>query len=296
MNMSNMNNINTESNYLTQYAQHLAEQNKANNTIKSYTKDIELFFKYFNLSPNIILRDQIKEYKDHLLMVKNNDAKSVNRSLSAIKSYNEFLVLKELQEDLVVLSIDYTKVQQSFSSPVNVSIPEVIKFLDKIKKSEPYRNYAIATLIVNTGLRVSEALNIKLNGLILKDDEMTIIGKGSKQRTIILNPKAIEVIKEYITNHRSKSKYAKESEYLFVSNKREYVGTYTIERIFNKYSNKITPHQLRHCYASNTLENDILNLRQLQQQLGHARLDTMQIYTHPTKEKMKSKLSGFSIG
>jgi len=296
MNTNTTNNT-IEVNFLPLYTQHLTTNGKSTNTIKSYTHDIELFFNHFNLSPSIVQRDQVIRYKDYLLNTKNNDAKTVNRILSAIKSYNEFLVLDGLQENLVVLSQDYRKVQKSSSSPVKVSTPEVFKFLNKLKDNEPYRNYAIAVVLANTGLRISEILNIKLNKLVtLKDDELTIIGKGNKQRLIIVNPKAIGVIKEYIANHRSKSKYASESEYLFVSNKGEKLNTFTIQRIFNKYSNKITPHQLRHRYASDILENKIWDVRQLQDQLGHAQLNTVMIYTHTSKEKMKENLSGFSIG
>lgn len=291
----------TKTNPLTKYTNYLAEQGKSANTIKSYNHDIGLFFEYFNIEPGIINRDQIIEYKEYLFNTKNNDAKTINRALSSLKSYNEFLVKMGLQENLVVMSLDYIKTQQSFSSPTNVSPKEVITFMDKIKINEPYRNYAIVYLIANTGLRVSEALNIKLINLnTLKNGEITIIGKGNKQRNIIIsNPKVVKVINEYLTNHRGQYKYAIEvlnSPYLFVSNKAEKLKASSIERIFNKYSKKITPHCLRHNYATEALENDVLDLRQLQQQLGHSRLDTVQIYTHPSKDKMKKKLSGFSIG
>lgn len=294
MNTININTINP--NPLTEYTNYLASQNKSTNTINSYYKDINLFFNHFNLFPTTITREMIIEYKSYLQHTKNINAKSINRALSSLKSYNEFLVKVGLQDSVVVLSMDYIKVQNSFSSPTNVNLKEAKKFLNKIKTNESYRNYAIATLIANTGLRISEALNIKLNNFSLSKDEMIIIGKGNKQRTIILNPTAIEVINEYITKHRYKSNYADKCEYLFISNKGGKLRNDTIEKIFNKYSNKITPHCLRHCYATEVLENEILDIRQLQEQLGHSRLDTVQIYTHPTKEKMKQKLNGFKIG
>jgi len=294
-------NLVANENPLTKYTNYLAEQGKSKNTIKSYNHDIGLFFEYFKIEPGIINRDQIIEYKDYLLKEKNVDAKTINRRLSALKSYNEFLVKMGYQENLIILSQDYIKTQQSFSSPTNVSPKEVSNFINKIKDNEPYRNYAIVYLIANTGLRVSEALNIKLTDLsTLKNGEITIIGKGNKQRNIIIsNPKVVKVISEYLTNYRSQYKYAVEvlnSPYLFVSNKGKKLEASSIERIFNKHSKKITPHCLRHNYATEVLENDVLDLRQLQQQLGHSRLNTVQIYTHPSKEKMKKKLSGFSIG
>ena len=224
------------------------------------------------------------------------NAKSVNRGLSSLKSYNEFMIKYGYMENLVILSIDHMKIQQSFTSPTNITKTEEKIFLSKLEKYEPYRNYAIATVISNVGLRISEVLDIKIDGLILGDNEIIIIGKGNKQRDIIINNKAVQVIKEYINNHRCKSNYADKCEYLFISKKGSKLDTGTIERIFNKYSNKITPHSLRHRFSSSALEDGVLDIRQLQQQLGHARLDTVMVYTHPTKEKMKSKLNGFSVG
>lgn len=287
---------------INQYINYLTDNGKSQNTIKSYVKDITLFFNYYSTPPTFtITRNQIIQYKQFLLDSKNNDAKTINRALSSLKSYNEFLISNGDQDSLVILSQDYIKTQQSYTSPTNVSFKEVINFMEKIKTNEPYRNYAIVYLIANTGLRISEALNIKLNNLnSLENGEITIMGKGNKQRDIIIsNPKVVNVINEYLTRHRHHYEYAVEvlhSPYLFVSNKGEKLQPSSIERIFNKYSKKITPHCLRHHYATQALENDVLDLRQLQQQLGHSRLDTVQIYTHPTKEKMKKKLSGFSIG
>jgi site-specific recombinase XerD len=99
--------INNQINYLTQYTQYLQTLNKSQNTIKSYTKDLTQFFNHFNTQPTIITRSQIQQYKQHLLNTKNNNAKSINRSLSSLKSYNEFLVTNSYQESVVILSIDY---------------------------------------------------------------------------------------------------------------------------------------------------------------------------------------------
>lgn len=286
---------NITTNPLTEYASYLASQGKSANTIKSYSHDISLFFGYLSIESGVISRNQIVQYKEYLLNVRNNDAKSINRSLSSLKSYNEFLVKIGYQNNVVVLSMDYIKIQQEFSSPTNITPKEASIFLNKLKVNESFRNYAIATVIANSGLRISEILDIKIKGLTFKDNELTIIGKGNKQRTIIVNKTAIEIIQEYIINHRSKSKYANTCEYLWISNKGGKLQTCTIERIFNKYSNKITPHQLRHSFATDILENQILDVRQLQQQLGHKRLDTVMVYTHPTKQKMKSKLNGYSM-
>lgn len=293
--------MNNQSTLLSNFTQYLTEtKNNSPNTIKSYIHDLTKYFEYHNnnqtLSPtsNLTLtRPEILAYKQYLQQTKAINAKTINRILSSLKSYNEFLILThpELQQSLLILSTDYIKIQKSFTSPTNITLKEAIKFMDKIKSSEPYRNYAIVTLIVNTGLRISEALSIKLSNLYLDDNEMTIIGKGNKQRDIIINSTAIKVINEYLTNHRNNYKYAATSEYLFVSNKGEKLDPTTIQKIFNNHSKKITPHSLRHCFATNALENNILDIRSLQQQLGHSSLETVQVYTHPSKNRMKKNLN-----
>lgn len=286
----------TKTNPLTKYTNYLAEQGKSQNTIKSYNHDIDLFFEYFEIEPGIINRDQIIEYKEYLLKEKNVDAKTINRRLSALKSYNEFLVRDGVQESIVILFQDYRKVQKQLTSPTNTSNKEIINFMEKIKKNEPIRNYYIVRLILNTGLRVSEILSIELSDIDLKRKNLKIVGKGSKQRNIPLNDKAIEIIKMVIED-RKNYRYAfnvLNSPYLFLSNKSEKLRSSTIERIFNNYSNKITPHTLRHVFATDYLENGG-DLRSLQMILGHGNLSTTAIYTHPTESSMRRNMNNCSF-
>jgi len=286
----------TKTNPLTKYTNYLAEQGKSINTIKSYNHDIGLFFEYFKIEPGIINRDQIIEYKDYLLETRNNDAKTINRALSSLKSYNEFLVENGYQDEVTILFQDYRKVQKQLTSPTNTSNKEIINFMEKVKKNEPIRNYYIVRLILNTGLRVSEILSIELSDIDLKRKNLKIVGKGSKQRNIPLNDKAIEIIKMAIEDRKNYN-YAfnvLNSPYLFLSNKSEKLRSSTIERIFNNYSNKITPHSLRHMFATDYLENGG-DLRSLQMILGHGNLSTTAIYTHPTESSMRRNINNCSF-
>ena len=305
---NNINEIITNSpTYLTQYSQYLVSQNKSINTIKSYCKDIRLFFEHFNLSdPNIdttiiitnppiitITRDQILQYKQYMQNTKNNNAKTINRSLSAIKSYNEFLIVKGWQENLVVLSQDYVKIQKQLISPTNTNIKEVKMFMEKVRKNEPARNFHIVKLILNSGLRISEILNIQLFDIDFKKKNIRIIGKGSKQRIVPINNEALEVIKEAIENKKNYNHAVElNSQFLFVSNKSKTgkIESCTIERIFNKYSNTITPHKLRHCFATNFIKfgGDLEALRQI---LGHSSLSTTQVYLHPSQDDMRRSMN-----
>jgi integrase/recombinase XerD len=287
------------SRYLTEYSNYMTEQNKSINTINSYVKDINLFFKYFGLvvdeSP-ILSRDQIVAYKDYMLKVKNMNAKSVNRGLSSLKSYNEFMIKYGYMENLVVMSLDYIKVQPQLTSPTNITIGEAIKFMNKVKQNESIRNYHIVILFLNSGIRISELTNIKLTDIFLNKRTLRVFGKGSKQREIPLNDIAIEIIQDAIKN-RENYGYAinvLNSPYLFLSKKSEKLDSGTIERIFNKYSNKITPHKLRHVWATNFLKNGG-DLKSAQQILGHSSLSTTQIYLHPTQDDMRNSMNNCGV-
>jgi len=291
----NMNLVANE-NYLTEYINHLVEQGKSINTIKSYSHDIGLFFEYFGIEPQIISRDQIAEYKEYLLKERNVDAKTINRRLSALKSYNEFLVKMGYQDSLVILGQDYIRIQKQLTSPTSITKSEAIKFMERIRKNECDRNYYIVALLLNTGLRISEALNIELDDINFKRKNLKVIGKGSKQRIIPLNETAIEIIKKAIDD-RKNYKYAYNvlgSKYLFLSNKSEKLESSSVERIFNKHSNVITCHSLRHVFATNFLENGG-NLKALQQILGHGSLSTTQIYLHPSQDDIRKSMNNCAI-
>jgi len=287
---------NDTTNPIILYANYLQDQNKAENTVKSYVHDIGLFFKYFNLSPTTITREQIKEYNKYLEKTKKNNAKSINRSLSALKSYNEFLVKEGLQDSVMILSTDYISIQKQNISPTKTNIKEITKFMDKIQKNECPRNYYIVRLLLNSGLRISEELNIELDDINFKKESLRVIGKGSKQRIIPLNKTAIEIIKLAIED-RKNYKYAVEimnSPYLFLSNKGGKLESCTIERIFNKYSNVITPHSCRHMFATNYLENGN-RMDVLQMILGHSNPRTTMIYNHPSQSKIMESVNNCCI-
>ncbi len=258
------------------FTSYLVLQGLSPNTVKSYVSDLKLFG-----SKNISREDVIR------LKQQNKNAATINRALSALKKYGEYIGQPNL-----VQSSDFIRIQSSSSSPTIIGEEEVAKFLRDLKKWEPYRNYAIAVVIINTGLRISEVLNLKLSDLSSLDTgEIIIIGKGNKQRRVVLNNGAINVLKHYLKHERIRYKYASISEYVFVSNKAKKLNPSTIQRIFKEYNDNIHPHMLRHFFATNAYDKGLLNLRQLQEQLGHTSLTTVQKYTHPNRNSMVEGLN-----
>ncbi len=277
---------------LNEFKNYLISCSKSKNTISSYISDLEQYFSKYS----ILSRENILKYKNSL---SGSSASTINRKLTSLKQYNEYLLSTKQIDGIYILKEDFIK-QQSKGNPTDVTTKQVEKFLERVLiKDVDYksRNIAIIFLIANTGIRRSECCNLLLKNIDLENNEMIVIGKGNKERTVLLTDKVVEVIKNYLVD-RNKSKY-KDSPYLFVSERGNKLCPETINDIFDYYStpkNKIRPHQLRHNYASIVVENNILTLPELQNQLGHSNINTTGLYTHARKDTIKKKINKLCIG
>lgn len=273
---------------LREFEDYLIQESKSINTIKSYQIHIGNYFKWYKESfgeePIQLYRQNVLEYKAYLQNIKNESGKTINAKLSALIKFNEYLQDKGIQDDIVLSKKDNIKIQNEFASPAMVTKIDVEAFRQQILKYEGNRNYAIVTIMAYAGLRISECLSLKLDDVNLTSKEITVKeGKGSKQRLVYINSKIIEAVKEYL-----KERKEVECDYLFVSNKGNRIDRTVINKLFNKYSNKITPHTLRHFYCSNALEAGY-SVHEVANQAGHSNIHTTLLYTNPSKEKMKSK-------
>ena len=273
---------------LKEFEKYLMDEGKSNNTLKSYLLHIEGYFKWyrdtFGLEPDKLYRQNLLEFRAYLLNIEKNSAKSVNAKLSALIKFNEFLLDQKVQDSLVLSKKDYIKVQSEVASPAIVSKSDVENFRQQILKYEGSRNYAIVSILAYGGLRISEVLNLKLSDINLISKEIIVReGKGFKQRIVYINSKIIESVREYL-----KERKECDVDYLFVSNKGNRIDRSVINRLFNKYSDRITPHTLRHFYCSNALESGY-SVHEVANQAGHSNIHTTLIYTNPNKEKMKNK-------
>jgi len=276
---------------LNEFKNYLISCSKSENTISSYISDLE---QYFSQYPTLS-RENIIKFKNSL----SGSASTINRKLTSLKQYNEYLLSTKQIDGIYILKEDFIKVQNK-GNPTDVTTKQVENFLKRVlTKDVDYksRNIAIIYLIANTGIRRSECCNLLLKNIDLENNEMIVIGKGNKERTVLLTDKVVELIKNYLVD-RNKSRY-KDSPYLFVSERGNKLCPETINDIFDYYStpkNKIRPHQLRHNYASTVVENNILTLTELQNQLGHSSISTTGIYTHARKDTIKKKINKLCIG
>ncbi len=269
---------------MTEFKAYLVDEGKSPGTIKKYIENVGLYQKWYAESYGEglqrLFRPNILEYISYLKNIKHLNAKTINGKLSALLKYNEFLGGK-----LMIIKKDFIKVQTETASPTDVTKVDVEKFRQLILKEGGERNYAIVTLLAYAGLRISEALALKLNDVNLTSRELIIrSGKGGKQRVVYLNDKIVEAIKGYLEK-RSKQD---DTGYLFLSNKGGKLDRTSINKVFNEHSDKITPHTLRHFFCTNALESGY-SVHEVANQAGHSNIHTTLLYTNPNIEKMKQK-------
>ncbi|MHA2894749.1 tyrosine-type recombinase/integrase [Bacillus cereus] len=276
-----------------QFSSYLKQEKKSDNTIQGYTLGIRQYIKWFEGSYDRKLtnlyRQNILEYISYLKNVKILNAKTINNKISGLAKFNEFLIKKGIQQDQVILKTDMIKVQTAYASPTQIVELDVKKFLQSVLEDKNKRNYAIVTLLAYTGVRISEALSIKMNDFNLQTGECIIrSGKGDKQRIVLLNSKVIHAIKDYLIERKIYST-AHESPYLFISKKREKLDRTVVNRIFKSYSEVITPHQLRHFFCTNAIEKGF-SIHEVAHQAGHSNIHTTLLYTNPNQVQLKNKM------
>ncbi len=278
----------------------LNKNGKSKNTIYNYKLSIQNYFTWFDGTfasfPVKLYNQNIREYLQYLRNIKSTNAKTINARLSALHSFNEFLIDTDVQTDFVVHKNLKIKIQNQYISPAQFETKDINKFIQSILEEENPRDYALVILLAYTGCRISEALNICINTDLFLDSKELVIreGKRDKQRTVLLNEKVINSIKIYL-KYREKSRY-KGSIYLFVSNKGDKLSRITVNNMFTKYSKKagiekiISPHDLRHFFCSYALESGF-DVHEVAYIAGHSNIHTTLLYTNPSRQKMLDKLN-----
>lgn len=271
------------------------EKGLSENTIDAYLRDITQYITFLEKYRKLKRVEQIdkSDIQAYLKSLKNKDlsAKSTSRKLSSIKGFHQFLLLeKETTTDVSSL-IEAPKIERNL--PDVLSVEEVIRLIDHVKGIEPLdlRNLALLELIYGSGLRVSELLNLKISDIHLTASYVKIIGKGSKERQVPLGQMSVVALREYLTKGRPQL-IKIENNFLFLNqygNKLSRQGFFKLLKKIAKDSNitkEVSPHTLRHSFATHLLEAGI-DLRTLQELLGHEDISTTQIYTHISQKHLK---------
>ena len=267
----------------------LIDKNYSNNTISSYRIDLE---KFLNINHNItnVKKEDIESYLKRLHQEGYNE-RSINRSLSCIKSLYKFLFMEKLISENIAKDVEAPKLKKAL--PKVLSEEDIDKLLDiKLVDQFSVRNKAMLEMMYATGMRVSELINVKVFDIDFESDLVRIIGKGSKERVVPLGDYAIYYIKKYYQEERSKFLIKGESDYLFLNNHGnpmtrqgffKIIKNLAYEQDINK---DFSPHTLRHSFATHLLKHGA-DLRSIQEMLGHSDISTTQIYTNLSFNEVK---------
>lgn len=284
--------------YLNEFIEKLKLEGKSTNTIKSYKAHMQEYFQWFadifgNTEFKCLYRSNIQEYKNYLKNIKrigkdnhNLDGKTINAKLSALAKYNELM-----QPDNIVISkSDYIKIQENAINPTEITKEDIEAFRQRILQSEgthALRNYAIVTVMMYTGLRISEVLRLKKTDVSTITGEIRVTdGKGEKQRIVIMNSKVIDAISEY-KRHYNKE----ETELLFYNANGKALDRTAINKVFWEFRDKdkpISPHSLRHYFCSSALEAGY-TISEVAMLAGHSNIHTTMKYTNPSMKKIKER-------
>ncbi len=271
------------------------------NSIKSYMSDLIEYIEF--LTKNYMLNDPDKITKQHIrnfigrLKRKHNTASSISRKMSAVRSFHKYLMLEKLITSNVSLGVSLPKKEQRL--PQILSVEEVEALMIAADGDEPLelRNRAMLELLYGSGLRISELIGIKLGDLHLNMGFLNIIGKGNKERIVPLGEEGRYSLRRYLDKGRPVLKKVP-GDIVFVNNRGSSISRVGFYKALKKLALKagitkdVSPHTLRHSFASHLLENGV-NLRMVQELLGHEDISTTQIYTHISKKQLKNVYEEF---
>lgn len=263
-------------------------------SIKAYKTDFKQYCAYMSLH-NPLCKDDISTYID--LLYKKYKPKTANRKIACIKAFYRYMEMENIIEDNPFHKIRI-KHKMPILLPKTIPLNYVKNILEysyraietaktSCKKEVSLRNAILLELLFSTGMRVSEVSNLKCENLDLKNKTIRIIGKGTKERIIcIANNQIADMIEKYINT------YNPDSEYVFKNRLGKRLSEQSIRNMVNDYAKAadvpkhITPHMFRHTFATALLEEDV-DLRYIQQLLGHSSIVTTQIYTHISTSKIR---------
>ena len=271
------------------------------NTIIAYKKDLNLFTSWcLNNKINFIeIQKKDINFYIHFLKEKNLNSSSVNRKLSVIKSFYDYLNQIGLVNSNELKIIGTQKLQKNL--PKLLSEKEILHLIDKsgkiyienpIKNIMYLRTQVILEILYSTGLRISELLNIKINQVANIKDKLYINGKGNKQRLVIFNQNALDLLKNWIAvmikNNKNKNSYLFENidNTNVISRQQIYKDLKKLALKTNIELEKLSPHSVRHSFASHML-NRGADLRTIQKLLGHSDISTTEIYTQVRQNRLK---------
>ena len=266
------------------------------NTVNSYLSDINIFLEFLKESKinyKDVNRDVIRTYLKYLDMAKYKSS-SINRLLSSLNDYYNYLVkMKYVKYNYFE---DINRPRREKKLPNFINYEEYMTLIKQAEKEENEflraRNLLFLEILFDTGLRVSEAVNIKFSDINKSECSIKVLGKGSKERIVYFGEYALNYLNEYMAIRAGIN--SSDKNYLFLNKNYTKLTRRGAEYLINSVTKqallkqKVTPHTLRHSFATEMLNNGC-DIRSVQELLGHKSLSTTGIYTHVTNEVVRTE-------
>ena len=286
--------------FLRQYLEYLEiEKGRSLKTVENYGRYLSVFFNFAKIASPVDIKDgAVRDFRLRLNR-KGLKKKTQNYHLIALRGFLKYLARREIPS----MSAEKIELAKTGDREIDlISEDDLERLLSAPAGKEPkiLRDKAILELLFSTGLRVSELCSLNRDSVNLKKGEFSVRGKGEKVRVVFLSDGAKTAVENWL------GKRADVHEALFVNFKpgkkdldeNMRLTPRSVERIIKHYAikagitKKVTPHVLRHCFATDLLENGA-DLRSVQMMLGHANISTTQIYTHITNRQLKDVHKAF---
>lgn len=263
----------------------------AAHTVKSYGLDLNQFELFWQKHyPAVDIKTVIQHFFVYLYN-NNTQNSSIARKVSCLKSFEKFCLT---QGRRLELKLQRPRIEKKL--PIYLSVDEMFHLLDHVRPEDlptqhPLRDIAILELLYATGMRCSELVNIKMADINMGEKIIRVHGKGGRERLTLFGSKAAEKLEYYL--QRERIQVRNENDFLFINNRNTQLSTRAIQRtiedfrIFLKIKRRITPHKIRHTFATHLL-NQGVDLRVVQELLGHRSLASTQIYTHVNLQQLSN--------
>ena len=291
--------------------------NKSPNTIKEYNYDLAMFLKFImvhfhltnakdfkdinisNLSLDVIKKIELNDihaFLAYLTTTYHSKAATRARKVSSIRVFFNYLSQKtNLIEKNPAQNLETPKIEKRMPKYLTLDDSKKLLTVTSDEERNKERDYAIITLFLNCGLRLSELVGININDISFDDAKMTVIGKGNKERTIYLNKACLNAVEGYIKVRPKDGVKFDSRDALFLSERKERISNRTVQYIIGQElrkagldPNKYSVHKLRHTAATLMYQYGQVDIRALQKILGHESISTTEIYTHVANEQVRN--------
>lgn len=260
----------------------------------NYEIDLFKFEEYLKKENKDYLNLDYKDISDYIIYLRksNYESSTVNRNISTLRSFYNFLINDEIIEKNPLSLIKNLKNEKKL--PNYFQYKEFVSVYESIKEETPLniRNKLILELLFATGLRVSELVNIEIDNIYLPEKQIKVLGKGDKERIVYYGLHAKMALNNYLKNSRPMLLKNKDSKYLLINNTGSKLTDRGVRKIINQIiknagiKTKISPHTFRHSFATIML-NEGASIKAVQELLGHSSIDSTSIYTHLTNNEVR---------